>query len=270
MQEYQGIDDVFESRQSHIRGAHLLFRETILYQPPTTPHGINLLSAYTYRTCVNALFDPDCGLSFDHVTTALQTLTRAGSHLGEADEVCPWVGFLGFPMCDLIYKLSWMINACPDPSVAMARRFIEEGSLQQMDDMLTWQWSGKPLTSTKILKTRKIHVAAIKVLTAIWMNNSTTEVLDLSMDGINVLQENLAKVQADELDAWPITILSCGCPPDYRPQLRKYVDSIRQWISPGAISRMTDFFEKAWTMPYVASGGASALLNKNATKLMFF
>ena len=105
---------------------------------------------------------------------------------------------------------------------------------------------------------------------SIWMNKPLNEVVALATESYNVASRLLVSCRTDIIDAWPITIISCGCPEDLRPQFHQMVLSAEADFSPGVVSRMTAFFQKAWSTPEPLMGTSSPLLNRAATKLMFF
>lgn len=257
-EEHQTSDNVLATRQSHIRGAHLLFRDTVLHRPPTTLHQINLLSAYIYRTSVNCLCDASYGLPYDHLDTALAVLTHASSHLGEPLEVCPWTGLLGFPLCDYMYKLSWMINAYTDPSHPSAQAF--HSTVPPTEALVMWHWTPGAPVPDAVQTLRHAHVYATRFLAALW---TRSEHGDVVLRGIEAMEDMLSR-PGDPMIAWPLTVLGCGCDVGIRQRYMTLVENVRHVLGPGTTSRMMMMLNRAW------SDGPRILLDQSVMQAMFF
>jgi hypothetical protein len=77
-----------------------------------TYHEILVLEAYIMHTTNNHLFQPDSQLSVTHISEALGQLTSALEQLNmECNwRSCPWIGFGGPELADLVYRVSFFTH----------------------------------------------------------------------------------------------------------------------------------------------------------------
>lgn len=263
-------DDVFETRQSHIPGAHLVFRDSIRNDPPETYHRLNMMAGYILRTAVNGLCDDNVDLPFDHIDVACEVMTKIGAPMGDPTEICPWSGFIGFPITDLIYKISWMVTKYPDCDTDDARRFLLEHSNLDREVWVSWNWHPGGPVQLQMRQMRLAHLIACELLLLIWSSTSSADIAACAGEGVDLIEKMLREYVPHVLLPWPMAILGCGCPRDRRASYGALIDSIRQEMIPATGARIMTLLNRAWSKDYELGKGMNPLLDRKFMRRIFF
>ncbi|TKX20238.1 hypothetical protein C1H76_7571 [Elsinoe australis] len=269
--EHQSTDDIFKARQSHIRGAHLIFHDSLSNQVPSSRHQVLLLEAYIFRTAVNALCDADIGLPYHHLESPLKVLTWAAKQSGRSMvDSCPWIGCIGTKLCDLVFKLSWLINCCP---LSPADR-VKEQELTRMlansDELINEEWLDDAQIPHAVQQTRSLYLLACRLLTVLLCPSLPLEIASISTRGISIMSDIMAEGVPKPLMLWPLAILGSGSPRTLREKCSTMIGTIINTFTPGTAGRVQRLFEQTWSADNELGQGARLLLDHNVTSQVFF
>jgi hypothetical protein len=97
---------------SHLEAANTIFSKRLYSQVPTSQHELLLLEAYILGAGFSYLFHPEWDLPHDHVDTRLDLLCL-GLGVQSTPFPCPWIGWTGFDVLRVAYRLSWLAHRVP-------------------------------------------------------------------------------------------------------------------------------------------------------------
>ncbi|KAG8624365.1 hypothetical protein KVT40_007432 [Elsinoe batatas] len=270
-EEHQATDHVSITRQSHIRGAHLIFRDSLSLTEQASRHQTLLLEAYICRTSVNCLCDGNVGLPYDHLEAPLKVLLwSARQHDSRLTTACPWAGPSGPKLTDLCFKLSWLLQQYPLSGEDLVRHDLLKKHLSELDSLVLEDWDIDSQLSHSTLQIRWIYYLACDLLSAVLSNVPTIDMISTCDRGIRILEDLNDNSNPTLQMMWPLAILGTGCSKEARLKCSAVLEDIRFKFSPGTAGRVKSFHNKVWSRDSSTRNGPYLLLDKDMIGDLFF
>jgi hypothetical protein len=246
-----------------------------------TYHDILVLEAYIMHTTNNHLFQPDSQLSIAHISEALGQLTSALQQLNmECNwRSCPWIGFSGPELADLVYRVSFFthkpeldIKDHQEIEVIIARLSTWTAPACQEDSFSTTL----DLPPKRLVLLAQAYWCACSHLAT---QLAQEESLTMSFDGNAFITETLKLV--DQLvdykhtinnHLWPLLVVGTSASdPATQEHIISLLPQFQQGLGPASLRRAERFLRVAWKTDSLGSMyGRKIFKDREALYQMFF
>jgi hypothetical protein len=246
-----------------------------------TYHEILVLEAYIMHTINNHLFQPDSQLSITHISEALGQLTSALEQLNmECNwRSCPWIGFGGPELADLVYRVSFFTHK---PELDIKDHQEVEGIIARLSTWTAPACQEESLSMSLDLPPKRLVLLA----QAYWCACShlatqlaQEESLTMSFDGNAFVTETLKLVdQLVEYEhtinnhLWPLLVVGTAAS-DLATQehIISLLPKFQQGLGPASLRRAERFLRVAWKADSQGSMyGRKIFKDREALYQMFF
>lgn len=183
---------------------------------------------------------------------------------------CPWIGCIGTKLCDLVFKLSWLINRCPLSPADRVKEQELTRVLANSDELINEEWLDDAQIPHAVQQTRSLYLLACRLLTVLLCPSLPLEIASISTRGISIISDILAEGVPKPLMLWPLAILGSGCPRTLREKCSTMIGTIINTFTPGTAGRVQRLFEQTWSADNELGQGARLLLDHNVTSQVFF
>ena len=265
LQGFQSKSDESVLGKAHLRGAHELFSPLLNSSSPITYHDALILEGYIMHTTNNCLFQPDSTLPMDHITEALERLQQSLEGVGMALDwrSCPWIGFLGKDLVDIIYKVSWLTR----------KQNLDETDLQALDELDTrlsnWvapAYHDDALTPTnhnlrpkRLALLARIYWSACSYLTITLIhhhrpvhsqeNDLLLDIRPLITEALDLLDELTNYTDTINNHLWAVLVIGTAVSDlDAREEIKNLLSQFERTFGVETVKRAERFLDKAWTV----------------------
>lgn len=250
MQETQPDHDL-RLASSHLQAAHQMYQQTLAQREALTFHEAQSMEAYTIRTAINCLFQPDVNLPFDYVAQLLGAHQDALGRLSL--EVNPHnsarIYILGSDMINNVYKLSWLNRRRPlrgnllVEGVKCIRALASWGPLELIDADPNIE-QGRNTLAVLTYRCACLSLADDIVNEDLPRNQRDTKAMSV---GMQALDRVTSRGVAEAVFSWPLIILGAqAVGPETQTQLADMLARLRTTASAGTVSRIERFWNSCW------------------------
>lgn len=228
-----------------------MYQQTLAQREPSTFHEAQSMEAYTTRTAVNCLFQPDTSLPFDYVAQLLEAHQDALGGLGLelSPENSARIYLLGPELVNTVYKLSWLNRRRP-----LRGNLLVEG-VKCIRALASWG----PLEMIVADPNTELGRNALAVLTYRCVCLSLADDIvneDLPRDqrdqkafivGTQALDSVTSRGEAEAVFSWPLIVIGAqAVGPESQSLFSDMITRLWTTASAGTVGRIERFWESAW------------------------